>query len=255
MQNRSQNILVGVVVIAALFVLAVTYFAGLQRGNILVEQIQLTATAEQASQLSVRVEGLEPTPTPSDTPTPTSSPTPVPTLTPTLTFTPTPLPASLEEWSARFQEQSTAGLNSMTALDFSPQRAQALLRRMAQAQSLVYVPISYNELSSTPWSALVVPRTPNGEAIPVLFWQEPNAGNRVQSQLLLNLFPLVDGRTDYTRLLSGLSQGSMVLDDDGLFYALSDRASRSGRRARCPADGLSAETDGSGRRFHRRMAQ
>ncbi len=220
MQNRSQNILVGIVVIAALFVLAVTYFAGFQRGNIRVEQIQLTATAEQASQVSVRVETIEPTPTPSDTPTPTSSPTPVPTLTPTLTFTPTPLPASLEEWSARFQEQSTAGLNSMTALDFSPQRAQALLRRMAQAQSLVYVPISYNELSSTPWSALVVPRTPNGEAIPVLFWQEPNAGNRVQSQLLLNLFPLVDGRTDYTRLLSGLSQGSMVLDDDGLFYAL-----------------------------------
>jgi hypothetical protein len=222
MQNRSQNILVAIVVLAALLVLAVTYLAGLQRGNARVEQIQLTATADQVSQMSVRVAGLEPTPTPipSATPTATNSPTPVPTLTPTATFTPTPLPASLEEWSARFQELSTAGLNSMTSLDFSPQRAQALLRRMAQAQSLVYVPISYNELSDAPWSALVVPRTPSGEAIPILFWQEPNAGNRVQSQLLLNLFPLVDGKTDYTRLLGGLSQGALSVDDEGLFYAL-----------------------------------
>jgi len=220
MQNRSQNIIVGAVVVAVLIVLTITYFAGLQRGNARVQQMQMTVTADQASQLSVRIEGLEPTPTPSNTPTATNSPTPVPTLTATPTFTPTPLPASLEEWSARYQELATAGLNSMTALDFSPQRAQALLRRMAQAQSLIYVPISYNELSDAPWSALVVPRAPTGEAIPILFWQEPNAGNRVQSQLLLNLFPLVDGKTDYGRLLSGLSQGALAVDDEGLFHAL-----------------------------------
>ena len=227
MQNRSQLALAGTFAVALLFVLGVTYFAGMQRGNVRIRRMEMTATSVAASQMGVRIGTVEPTDTPTNTPTATNSPTPVPTLTPTPTYTPTPLPASLQEWSTRYQELATAGLNSMTALDFSPQRAQALLRRLAQAQSLIYVPISYNELNDAVWAALVVPRTPDGEAIPILFWQEPNAGNRVQSQLLLNLFPLVDGKTDYSRLLGGLSQGAMRVDEDGFFHAvLVERAQR-----------------------------
>lgn len=233
--------LAGAVAVLVLLLVG-TYAAGLSRGRVALEELASSLTATRAGIILVPTDTPAPTlsptptetptetltPTPTESPTPTETPTvtetPAPTLTPTPTSTPTPLPASVEEWGGRFEALALEALNALGA-DFTPARAESALRGMAQEQLLRYVPASYALLSDEPWAALAVPRTPEGEALPYLFWQEPNDANRVRSQLLLDLFDAGPdtgpgaGR-DYTRLLPGLSHGVLAGDAQGRFHAL-----------------------------------
>ena len=220
MKSRSLLYLIAGALGLILFFLLV-YVAGLTVGRGELRSVKATA---QAQRLSV----LVPTPTPTDTPTATATPTPTPTatytpaptLTPTPTPTPTPLPASVEEWAERFQVRAEAGLNKITDLAFNPQRAETLVRRVAQEQQLIWVPVSYALLNDAPWSAIAAPRTPDGKVLPVLFWQDPNDGDRVHSQLLLDLFYPAGAARDYSALAPGLEYGVMRVDEQGRNYAL-----------------------------------
>ncbi|MEZ4720132.1 MAG: hypothetical protein R2851_29220, partial [Caldilineaceae bacterium] len=226
MTPRQRLIVLIAVLITLLTTLAVTYIAGLARGRAQVEAqvaaLEATAAAERDVLLGAV---LAPTATPTDTSTPTNTPTPTntatpaPTFTPTATYTPTPLPASPEEWAERFRQDATDALNSMTTLDFAPARAEALLRRVAQGQSLIYVPVSYALLREDPWAALVTPRTPDGKTLAMLFWRDPNAGNRFLSQPL-GMLVSTTGAPDYGWLKAGISAGFMRNDDQGRNYAL-----------------------------------
>ncbi|MEZ4657234.1 MAG: hypothetical protein R2911_06660 [Caldilineaceae bacterium] len=46
------------------------------------------------------------------------------------------------------------------------------------------MPLSYVEITGDRWLALVAPRTPKGQGLPMLFWQDPNSRNQIRSQLL-----------------------------------------------------------------------
>ncbi|GIV76606.1 MAG: hypothetical protein KatS3mg050_1000 [Litorilinea sp.] len=197
-----------------LVALIVVYNAGVARGRLRVRGELLTLQAEYVALLSSTPTATE---TPTPTPTPTATLTPTPTWTPTHTPTPTPTPASPEEWAQRFQQVAEEGLNSMSLLDFTGERAEALLRRLAQAQGLAFVPATYFPLNADPWAALVVPRAPGGEALPMLFWREPNDRNRVRSQLLL---AALGRERDYTTLLAGVSHGVMGADRLGRRHIL-----------------------------------
>lgn len=224
MTPRQRLIVLVAFLITLITILAVTYVAGLSRGR---TQMQVEAEAQVVA-LAMTAEAernvllgavLAPTETPTNTPTATDTATPAPTFTPTATFTPTPLPASPEEWADRFRQDATDALNSMTTLDFSPERAEALLRRVAQGQSLVYVPVSYALLREDPWAALVTPRTPDGKTLAMLYWRDPNAGNRFLSQPLGTLISPTSA-PDYSWLKSGISAGLMRSDDQGRNYVL-----------------------------------
>jgi hypothetical protein len=207
--------------------LLIVYVIGLTVGRGELRSVKATAQAERLSVLiptptatETPTETPTPTLTPTNTPTPTATYTPAPTLTPTPTATPTPLPASVEEWAERFQVRAETGLNKITDLAFNPLRAETLVRRVAQEQQLIWVPVSYALLNDAPWSALAAPRTPDGKVLPVLFWQDPNDGDRVHSQLLLDLFYPPGTERDYGALAPGLEYGVMRTDDQGRNYVL-----------------------------------
>jgi len=217
MQNRSRIYILISAFLGLLILLTIVYLVGLARGRGDVQSAVATAQAQSFLARIVATETPTATPTPSDTPTVT----PTPTLTPTPTATPTssPTPASPEEWAQRFLDISTSGLNAIAGWEFTSARAESLLRSAAQQQSLVFTAITYAPLSSDPWAALVVPHTPSGLALPMLFWQDPNDGNRIRSQLLTGVFA-GEGITDYSALRTGIQQGAFAADEQGRFHAL-----------------------------------
>lgn len=217
MQNHSRLYILISSFLGLLILLTIVYLIGLARGR--GETSAAIATAQAQAMLQQMVATDTATATPTHTETPTITPTPSETPTPTASPTPSPTPASPEEWAQRFLDQSANGLNLIAGLEFTPERAEALLRASAQQQFLIFAPVSYVTLNASPWSALVTPRTPDGKALPMLFWQEPNDQNRVRAQLLLDLFDTAEGR-DYQALRPGLQQGAMRGDPQGRFHAL-----------------------------------
>ncbi len=223
LENKQRLQTLAVVAILALLTLVVTYNAGRSRGQLGVRTELLTAQAELIAQLSATPTVLA-TPTETLTPTPSQTPTasftPTPSRTPTLTPTPTATPASPEEWAERFRLLAEEGLNAISIGDLAGERAQSLLRGIAQEQGLLFVPATYFELDGNEWAALVVPRTPAGEALPMLFWREPNDRNRIRSQDLLPVLSATGAGIDYSRLLAGVSFGSIRSDFLGKLHVL-----------------------------------
>ena len=217
LQDRRRFQLAIVLAVVVLVGLIGSYNAGLARGRLHVRGELHTVQAQLVAQLSATPQVTD-TPTVTPTPSPTLSPTP--TWTPTLTPTPTATPASPEEWADRFRLLSAEGLNSIAPGDFSGERAETLIRSIAQEQGLLFVPASYFELTGEPWTALVAPRTPQGEVLPMVFWREPNDGNQVRSQdLLAQLSTGSDGR-DYRSFLGGASFGLVRSDVTGRLHLL-----------------------------------
>ncbi len=204
-----------------LIILTVVYIVGLARGRGDLQEAvaDAAATAQAQALLAQIVATPTPTPTPTLTQTPTVTPTPSETPTPTPSPSPSPTPASPEEWAERFLQQSLNGLRALAGLEFTPERAEALLRNVAQQQYLIFAPVSHTTLSQQPWAALAVPRTPDGRALPVLFWQDPNDQNRVRGQLLLDQLSEPALRS-YAELRAGLQHGVLRSDEQGRFHAL-----------------------------------
>lgn len=222
--------------LGAFLLLIFAYRIGIWRGRQLARLDLPSALAELA------------TPLPTGTllaivaPTPTLSPTVTPTPSPTPTFTPTPTAVSAAEWAERYRTQAQDGLNALLAADFSSQRAQTLLRNVAQDHDLVYVPLSYVEISGDRWVALVAPRTPQGQGLPVLFWQDPNSRNQIRSQLLFPLLaqhpPIISGQAD-DALLNGLAVDLLRTDEQGRAYLLLIENSPEAKTLRQPDRALS----------------
>ncbi|HXF63296.1 MAG TPA: SH3 domain-containing protein [Caldilineaceae bacterium] len=205
---------IGLLVLVAL---VVAYNAGVARGRLRVRAELVTVQAELVALLSA-TPTISATPTETYTPAPTATPTATPT--PTLSPTPTATPTSPEEWAARYQQLAEDGLTSSVMGDFTGEQAEALLRRIAQEQGLAFVPATYFPLQAEPWAALVTPRTPQGQALPILIWREPNDRNRVRSQLLLDVLNGRSSRSRYTALLGGLRHGLLRQDFLGRFHLL-----------------------------------
>ena len=217
MQNHSRLYILLSSFLGLLILLTIVYLIGLARGR--GETADAVATAQAQAMLQQILATDTPSATPTHTDTPTITPTPSETPTPTASPTSSPTPASPEEWAQRFLDLSAGGLNAIAGLEFTPERAEALLRAAAQQQFLIFAPVSYSTLNTDPWSALVTPRTPDGKALPMLFWQEPNDQNRVRGQLLLDLYGEAATR-DYLALRPGVQQGLMRSDPQGRFHVL-----------------------------------
>ena len=214
-----------VVVIGLLLMSLVAFFlyrSGLQRerrrdDSDFQTRIALISATDTAGNLAVVAGAANATATTVATPTPTSSPTPRPTPTQTTT------PASIAEWSERFRTNATDGLNALIGIDFTAERAEALLRRLAQDHGMIFVLASYFELEADEWAALVVPRTLTGETLPILFWRDPADQNRVRSQSLRTRMIESDpikGVEPNRQFQRGLSSGLLRMDDQGDFYLL-----------------------------------
>ena len=217
MLNRSRLYILVSSLLGLLIVSMIVYLIGLARGRGEIEVAVATAQAQmQLAQLGATD---TPSATPTQTETPTITPTPSETPTPTASPTPSPTPASPEEWAQRFRERAVDGLNAITGLEFTSERAAALLRSVAQEQFLIFAPVSYSKLSDAPWAALVVPRTPEGQALPMLFWQDANDQNKVRGQVLLELFAGTDAEP-YAALRPGIQHGILRTDPQGRLHAL-----------------------------------
>ncbi|MCB0042151.1 MAG: hypothetical protein KDE23_20845, partial [Caldilinea sp.] len=138
-RNRRRLRLIAAAVVAVLLVFFIAVLAfqlGRSSGVSTAQRAASTAEAMRAALASTF------TPTASAT----ATETPAPTFTPTLTPTPTATPASPAEWAERYYDLMLEGLNTLSVLDFSADRAGALAQRLAQEQGLTYVPASYFEL-------------------------------------------------------------------------------------------------------------
>ena len=249
--------LITIVALLLLVIVGLVYRAGVARGRRELAAAAATASAEETELAALAViaeQATEPptntplpsdtplptaTPLPSSTPTPTESATPTETFTPTTTFTPTqtrtptPLPASVVDWALSFRNLAVDGLNTISDLEFTPDRAAALLRRIAQEQSLVFVPVSLFEIPGSTWAVLLAPRTPDGEVIPTIFWRDPNDGNRIHGQLLrakIGQLGSAGGRTAAEHLVSGVAHGAIQLDNQGRLQILFIENERAGGR-------------------------
>lgn len=161
--------------------------------------------------------GLSLAPTPSATATETLEPT----FTPTRTPTPTATPAGPTEWAERYFNLAMQGLSTLAALDFTPERAGALIERLAHEQGLTFVPASYYQISADPWMAFVSPRTPDGVPLPMFFWRNAEAGNVIEGQLLLDIAAGNTGRSAAAPLLqAGIGQAALGVDAQGTRYLL-----------------------------------
>ncbi len=212
MQDRNRSYLLTAIALVSVLALVLAYFAGVASGRKNATNTYLTLEAKNLARM---VATFTLTPTASATSSPTATGTPLPTATPSATPTSTATPASAEEWATRFQTLATNGLNAVPITEFDGERALALLRRTAQEQLLLFVPVSYHELSAEPWAALVTPRTPDGKVLPVLFWREPNDRNRIRSQFLLQEFSGKGNALDYTTLVAGIDKGVLRSDAQG----------------------------------------
>jgi hypothetical protein len=215
-RNRRRRRIIEAALVSLLlliFIAVLAFQLGRSSGLSQAQQAAATAAAMQVVRAA--------TFTPTTTPTATKTETPAPTFTPTLTPTPTATPASPAEWAERYFNLAMAGLNTLAALDFTPARAADLTERLAYEQGLVFVPASYHELSAEPWAAFVAPRTPAGEPLPMFFWRSSETGNAIEGQLLLDaVAALADPATGYIPLATGLSQGAMAVDAQGIRHAL-----------------------------------
>ncbi len=201
-----------VAVLLLFFVGIVGYQLGMSRG---LAQAQAAAATAQAQRLAQLI------PTATETATATATNTRAPTFTPTATATATATPATEAEWAQRYLADALEGLNTLSLLDFSPDRAAALVEALAQESGMSFVPVSYFELSAEPWAALVTPRTPAGVPLPMLFWRNAAGGSQVQGQLLSgDVAALRDPQSGYTPLSAGLSQGVLRSDPEGRYAAL-----------------------------------
>ncbi|MBW7885384.1 MAG: SH3 domain-containing protein [Caldilineaceae bacterium] len=201
---------VGLVVIGllAIFLFVVAFQLGVNQG---LSRAQTAVTTAEALRAAFAA-------TSTATPTATPTNTPAPTFTPTATLTPTPTPATPAEWAQRYFDVALQGLGTLSLLDFSPTRAASLLQRLAQEQGMIFVPVSYTELSREPWAAFVSPRTPAGTPLPMLFWRSVG-DERIQGQLLMDAVASVAGN-GYTPLMAGLSHGVMRSDPLGRNHIL-----------------------------------
>lgn len=203
--------------LGVLILLTIVYLIGLARGRGDVENAVSTAQAQAFLDRIVATE--TPTETPSPTQTPTITPTPTNTPTPTPSPTSSPTPASNAEWAGRFVDLATSGLNAIAGWEFTSDRAESLLRNAAQQHQLVFAPVSYNLLSTVPWAAIVVPHTPAGVSLPVLFWQDENDQNRIRAQLLTTALSTA-GAAGESALAGGVEQGAFASDAQGRYHAL-----------------------------------
>lgn len=228
----STLIFIGVLTVTALIV---AYNAGQSRGRQvmraeLLDEMMAILSATPTPQLIVLIPTNTPVPTvaptdtpiPTATPSPTITPSPTPTLSPTPSHTPTPTttPASVEEWAERYRNLVAAGLNSGSLLSFSPAQAEALMRGVAQEQGLAFVPAAYTLVSENPWAALASPRTPQGQALPMIFWREANDQNRVRGQLLVDLLPARPGAARFSKLMGGVSFATLRSDFLGRLHLM-----------------------------------
>ena len=208
-----------------LLVMAITvaYVVGLASGRKDVESAVATTRAEAFLARIAATDTPTVTPTPSTTSTPSQTPTVTPTSTdtptPTPSPTPSPTPASPEEWAQRFLDLAVNGLNGIAGLEFTPARAEAIVRRAAQEQMLLFTPVGYTELGGEQWAALAMPSTGDGKTLPVIFWQEPNDQNRMRGQLLGPAFGAPE-TGDYTTLRAGVQHATMRTDPQGRRYLL-----------------------------------
>ena len=228
--------LVGAGLVALALLAWGSYQLGLRRGEQIALQSLPTAAVNPEGTPSFAVVATTPTAipsasgTPTETSTPTDTVTPTETHTPTRTHTPTPTdtqtptttPASFAAWMERYLAQSLDGLNSMAAANFSASRAAALLRNSVQEVGLVYLPLGYVDVEGEHWAALVIPRTPDGETVPTLFWRDPNDRNQVHGQLLrseLNSDQFASAALK-THFLDGIQSARMGVDVQGRFQLL-----------------------------------
>lgn len=200
-----------VTLLLILFIAVIAFQLGRSSG---LSRAQEAAATAEAMRMAFAVTS---TPTASAT----ATETPAPTFTPTLTPTPTSTPASPAEWADRYYNLAMQGLNTLAALDFTPNRAAALAERLAQEQGLVFVPASYHALSHDPWAAFVAPRTPDGAPLPMLFWRSDETGNQIEGQLLLEASAtMMDTAPGYAPLAAGIGQGAMGVDSQGIRHIL-----------------------------------
>ncbi|MCS6828469.1 MAG: SH3 domain-containing protein [Caldilinea sp.] len=201
--------LLGLLLVA--LVAAIAFQLGQSMGLARAQEAAATAEAIRSAL------GFSLTPPPSAIPTET----PEPTFTPTLTPTPTSTPASAAEWAERYFNLAMQGLNTLVALDFTPERAGALLERLAHEQGLIFVPASYYQIAADPWMAFTAPRTPDGAPLPMFFWRSAEAGNAVEGQLLLDIAArLSDRNAGYFALAAGIGQAALGVDAQGTRYLL-----------------------------------
>ena len=202
-------------IVALLFLLFVAiagYQLGVTRG---LSQAQAAAATAQAQRTVFRLPAASATPT--ETPTETRAPT----FTPTSTATPTATPATPAEWADRYFAIALEGLSTLSMLDFTPERAAALVQGLALEQGMSFVPVSYSVLSTEPWAAFVAPRTPDGTPLPMLFWRSATTGNQMQGQILTDaVAALADPATGYTPLAAGLSHSVLRSDAQGRYHIL-----------------------------------
>ena len=210
-----------VALLLVIFIAVIAFQLGRSSG---LSRAQEAATTAEALRVSM-AETFTPTPST------TATETPAPTFTPTLTATPTATPASPAEWAERYFNLAMQGLNTLAALDFTPDRAAALVERLAHEQGLVFVPSSYYRLAGESYAAFVAPRTPDGVALSMLFWQSEETGNQIEGQLLLDALPysLAGGAP----LATGIRLGAMGVDAQGIRYML--LVERPGSQARLTA--------------------
>ncbi|MEZ4681812.1 MAG: hypothetical protein R2932_47125 [Caldilineaceae bacterium] len=220
MANQPRSYISFFTVLAALLLLLLAYNAGYRRGQGVFTELRMTIDA-QAIALSVPT--FTPTPEPpTATPPPTATLSPSPTPSPTPSFTPTPTgtPASAQQWGERFVARAVEWLNAPTDVDFTPERAAELVRRAALEQGLSVVPVSYFPLEITPWAVLAMPRTPDGQVLPAIFWRDPYRGDLLRGQLLLHELGRAAPRTGAEPLAAGIDQGILRTDDQGRMYVL-----------------------------------
>ncbi|MEM7125859.1 MAG: SH3 domain-containing protein [Chloroflexota bacterium] len=208
------------------------YQAGVRRAQELADAIILTRQAEMRETPSFAIVATTPTVIPSatqtatdtatatETSTSTSTHTFTPTTTPTPTNTPTytTTPVSQKEWAERFLTLALNSLNSTTGIDLSQESIAALLRTIVQDVGLIYVSRGYTEIEGEYWAVLLVPRTPDGETIPTLFWQEPNDRNTYHGQLLRS--NLTQSQPANHHFIRGIQYASMGIDLRGRFQLL-----------------------------------
>ena len=193
---------IALLLLLLLFVAVAAFQLGRSNGLSLAQQAAATAEAMR------QVFAATFTPTPSAT----ATETPAPTFTPTLTSTPTATPASAAEWADRYYQLALQGLNTLAALDFTPERAAALAERLAHEQGLIFVAASYFPLATDPWAAFIAPRTPEGTTLPMLFWRSTAAGDQIVGQLLLE----PSQSSAPAPFSAGIQAGTLAVDAQGI---------------------------------------
>jgi len=219
MRNKTCLNYIIVALLGQLLIAGLIYYFGFARGRGNELSVRLTEEAALLSSLAATFtpsSTIGPTVTETGTPLPTGTPTITPIPSPSQTPTITASPASPQEWSQRFYDTALDGLNTIDSLDFSPVRAAVLLSNVAQNQGLISVPASYVELQGEPWAALMVPRTPDGQTFPTLFWRESGASNQILGQRLLNDLETSD--EDKRSRLAGIDVKLWRTDVQGLTH-------------------------------------